>query len=275
MKKNKRSIYIILSIVAHILLLLLIQLDKDVFFNPQQSDVLPEEDRLVFELIETPDTEDQLPKVESDLVSDKNTIASDENENELTQNELPFQNGDTTLKSFNENIPEQKKQEQHIPPKQETISDIMAEIQENKTSFIEDYQARQDMQQFTKDKPEYNQELSDALEKGGMKFNTYAWDFAPYMLGLKHKVEDHINPPFAFSRLGAIDGNTLVRFKIMQDGTLHDMEILGSDAHYSLDITSTNAIQFAAPFKPLPLNFPEPYLEVTALFSYIIGNRKK
>ncbi|OPX26164.1 MAG: hypothetical protein B1H06_06025 [Candidatus Cloacimonas sp. 4484_143] len=275
MKKNKRLIYIVLSIFAHILLLLLLQLDNNIFFNPKHQEALPQEDRLVFDLIETPDTEDQLPEIESDLVSDKNTKASDNKESELTNSDLPFQSGDTALKSFNENIPEQKKQERFDLQKQESISDIMAEIQENKTSFFEDYQARQEMQQFTREKPEYDQELSDALEKGGIKFNTYAWDFAPYMLGLKREVESHINPPFAFSRLGAIHGNTLVRFKIMQDGTLEDMEILGSDAHYSLDNTSTNAIQFAAPFKPLPLNFPEPYLEVTALFSYIIGNKKK
>lgn len=275
MKINKLSLYIVFSIVVHILLLLLMQLDKNIFFNQQLPETLPSEDRLVFELIETPDVKDEIPEVKSDLVSDNNTTASDQIENNLPKNELPFQSGDIALKSFNDNIPEQKEQKQLTSPQPESISEIMSEIKESKTSFIEDYQSRQEIQKFTSKKPEYNQELSDALEKGGMKFNTYAWDFAPYMLGLKHKVESHINPPFAFSRLGAIDGNTLVRFKIMQDGTLQDVVILGSDAHYSLDNTSTNAIQFAAPFKPLPNNFPEPYLEVTALFSYLIGNKKK
>lgn len=274
MKKNKRSIYIALSLIVHILLLFLLQLDKNIFSSIQAQKEKPLEDRLVFELIETPEGEDQLPNEETDLLSDKNSKAADMNDNDLPDKSLPFNSGDTALKSFNESIPEQTNQKQPTQTEQESVSDILAEIQENKSSFFEDYQTRQQMQQFQKEKPEYNQELSDALQKGGIRFNTYAWDFAPYMLGLKQNVEKHINPPFAFSRLGAIDGNTLVRFKIMQDGTLKDMEILGSDAHYSLDITSTNAIKFAAPFKPLPINFPEPYLEVTALFSYIIGNKR-
>ena len=272
MKGNKRSAFIAISIAVHILLLLLISINKDLIVSSQPEKEIYQDDRLVFELIETPDVEDQLPDADSDLVSDKNTKASDLNESNLSDNELPFQIGDTTLKSFNENLPNVQEQEQLSRPNKESVSDILAEIQENKTSFFEDYQARQEMQQFAREKPEYNQELSDALEKGGIKFNTYAWDFAPYMLRLKRKVESHINPPFAFTRLGAIDGNTLIRFKIMQDGSLQDLEVVGSDAHYTLDDTSTRAITYSAPFIPLPKNFPEPYLEVTALFSYLIGN---
>jgi len=273
MKKNKLSIYIVASIVVHILLLLLLQTDKSVFFKPQQPDSLPKEDRLVFELIETPDLEDQIPDTESELVSDKNTKASDLNENELSESNIPFQTGETTLKSFNEIFPEQKKQDGVSRPNEETISDILADINKNKPSFLDEFQKRQKLQNLTQNKPEYNQELSSTRKKGGVKFNTYAWDFAPYMLQLKRKVQGNINPPYAFSRLGAIDGDTLIRFKIMQDGSLQDLEILGSDAHYTLDDTSTRAITYSAPFVPLPSNFPEPYLEVTALFSYIIGNK--
>nr|MDA3814210.1 hypothetical protein [Candidatus Cloacimonadota bacterium] len=154
-------------------------------------------------------------------------------------------------------------------------SDILAELHEKKPTFMEDFQARQKFKNFTQNIPEYNQELSSTRKKGGMKFNTYAWDFAHYMLQLKRKVQSNINPPYAFTRLGAIDGNTLIRFKIMQDGSLQDLEVIGSDAHYTLDDTSTRAITYSAPFIQLPKNFPEPYLEVTALFSYLIGNKKK
>jgi len=275
MKKNKLSIYIVLSIIVHILLLLLLQMDKSVFFNPQQPDALPKEDRLTFKLVETPDVEDQLPDAESDLVSDKNTKASDLNESDLPDNELPFQTGDITQKSFQENETNQTQETQLQSQNEEKISDILAELHEKKPTFMEDYQSRQKLRSFKENTPEYNQEVSTTRDKGGMKFNTYAWDFAPYLLHLKRKVQSHINPPYAFTRLGAIDGNTLIRFKIMQDGSLRDLEVVGSDAHYALDDTSTRAIKYSAPFIPLPANFPEPYLEVTALFSYLIGNKKK
>jgi len=61
------------------------------------------EDRLTFEFIETPDVEDQLPDTENNLVSDKNTKASDLNESDLPDKEFPFQTGDLTHKSFQEN----------------------------------------------------------------------------------------------------------------------------------------------------------------------------
>jgi len=273
MKKNKLSIYIVFSILIHIVFLLLIQLDESIFHPLKSQKENQQEDRLVFELIETPDVEDQIPDAESDLVSDKNTSASDLNENDLPENKLPFQIGDTAFKTFNDVYPEQKEQNGSSKPNDESVTDILADINKNKPSFLDDFQKRQKLKKLTQNTPEYDQELSSIRNKGGVKFNTYAWDFAPYMLQLKRKVQSNINPPYAFSRLGAIDGNTLIRFKIMQDGSMEDLEIIGSDAHYTLDDTSTRAITYSAPFIPLPTNFPEPYLEVTALFSYLIGNK--
>ena len=273
MRRNKSLIYIVISIIAHLLLLLLLQISRESDVLIQSEKILQEDNRLVFELIETPDVRDQIPDTESNLVSDKNTVASDLNETELPNSDTPFQIGDTALKSFKDKIVKQIQEEQQSKSSKESISDILADIQKSKTTFMEDYKNRKEMLKIAQIKPEFNQELSKAKKKGGMSFNTYAWDFAPYMLSLKRKVQNHINPPYAFSRLGAIDGNTLIRFKIMQDGSLQDLEIVGSDAHYTLDDTSTRAIQYSAPFVPLPSNFPEPYLEVTALFSYLIGNK--
>jgi hypothetical protein len=116
MTKNRRPIYIIISVVMHVILLLLLQLDKNslLTFKPENKEL--QEDRLVFELIETPDVEDEIPDVESNLVSDKNTIASDLNESDLADNELPFQTGDITNKSSQENITELIQEDQLQPP---------------------------------------------------------------------------------------------------------------------------------------------------------------
>jgi outer membrane biosynthesis protein TonB len=105
---------------------------------------------------------------------------------------------------------------------------------------------------------------------GGLSFNTYNWDFAPYMLALKERISRNIFPPLAFSKLGMIDGNTLLRFKIYPDGRLADLELLGYSGHRSLMETSRLAVSASAPFPSLPADFPESYLEVTAKFSYFI-----
>jgi hypothetical protein len=109
-----------------------------------------------------------------------------------------------------------------------------------------------------------------AAESGGLSFNTYDWDFAPYMLALKARIGRNIFPPLAFSKLGMIDGDTMLRFKIYPDGHLADLELLGYTGHHSLMDTSRFAITASAPFPTLPSDFPKAYLEVTAKFSYFV-----
>ncbi len=111
---------------------------------------------------------------------------------------------------------------------------------------------------------------SRAPELGNFSLNTYAWDFAPYMLWLKNHVQRNIHPPPAFTRMGIISGNTVLRFRISRGGVLEGMELLGYEGHKALMETSLRAIQLSAPFRALPKDFPEDYLEVTAYFEYTV-----
>ena len=104
-----------------------------------------------------------------------------------------------------------------------------------------------------------------------MSFNTYEWDFAPYMLAMKRRVERNLHPPYAFTHMGMVSGINILHFTVRRDGTVHDLTILGSDTHACLDRTSVRAIGLSLPFMPLPDNFPEDVLEVTAQFSYTIN----
>jgi hypothetical protein len=121
---------------------------------------------------------------------------------------------------------------------------------------------------------QHDQRDSQVPDSGGLSFNTYNWDFAPYMLELKNRISRNIFPPLAFSRLGMIDGDTLLRFKIFPNGELRDLELLQYTGHRSLMETSTLAVKVSAPFRKLPSDFPEPYLEVTAKFSFLIKNKR-
>lgn len=111
---------------------------------------------------------------------------------------------------------------------------------------------------------------SRALEEGGLQLSTYDWNFAPYLQYLKERIQSHIFPPPAFTRLGIIDGESKVRFRIYPDGRLERLEVLDSQGSELLLKTSTQAVELSAPFKPLPEDFPEPFLEITGLFAYIL-----
>ena len=254
-KVNIRSYALAVSVLLHLLILMLIQFDRGLIFSQKSEALKKKEDRLVFELVETPsNVKQEKPETESSLFSDKNLRAADPTENDLTEKELPFQEGEARFQQF-----------------QEKPAEILSEIKQKQKSFLETFQATQELQKSQS--VDHENLLSQVKNQGGMSLNTYKWEFAPYLLEMKRKVQAHNNPPFAFTHLGAIDGDILLRFKVLQDGSVKDLEILSSNAHYSLEATSTRAIQFSSPFKPLPANFPKDYLEITALFSYIISGK--
>ena len=85
--------------------------------------------------------------------------------------------------------------------------------------------------------------------------------------------ERNLFPPQAFTRLGIISGESMIRFKVYPDGHAGDIEVLSYDGHRSLMETSVNAIKGAEPFRSLPTDFPkyEKFLEVTAHFQYFVS----
>jgi TonB family protein len=112
--------------------------------------------------------------------------------------------------------------------------------------------------------------VSSARRRGGFSFSTYDWEFAPYMLAMKRAVESHMYPPYAFTHMGLITGSNVVRFVVDREGRVRNLRVMDSDAHYSLDGTSLQAVQLSVPFAPLPEDFPGDSLEVTARFAYVI-----
>ena len=264
---SRNTLFLIISILLHLIALLLLQLDNEIFFPPTEVMAESSEKRLAFELVQTPENIDEEPAAETNLFSDKNSVATDLQDGDQTESDLPYQAGDLAMKTLTRSF-QKSFQKSTLPDTKPQTK--MEKKSAGESTFYEDFQARRKLEQKGVVEVSFDQQLSNAKQKGGISFNTYEWEFAPYMLKLKEKVEGHLNPPYAFTHMGMINGNTLLRFKIYPDGSLKDLCIVGSDAHISLDQTSENAIKFSVPFAPLPKNFPEPFLEVTALFSYLI-----
>jgi len=118
--------------------------------------------------------------------------------------------------------------------------------------------------------PEFRNTGSTRASVGGIAINTTAWDFAPYLLDLKHRIKQHWIPPLAFAGLGAIHGYTKINFRIYPDGRMEALSVIEERGHASLHRSSANAIKGAAPFRPLPDHFPEDYLDITFGFYYLL-----
>jgi len=279
---SKRILWIalVLSLLVHLLILLfsphLSKLEL-IALKPNPQEI--EEKRIAFEFIETPDVPEDDNVEKQNLVSDKNIAAADELDNELPLDVNPYSEGDMEIKEFPEtesaemqpeNEPAELVQETPIEESPAQSDEIV--ITEDKEKQISQVQPES---VYLPPQPDYNNVISEVEKAGGVSFNTYNWNFAPYMLYLKKKIQGNLNPPPGFTHLGLIHGDVLVRFIILPNGSLKDVKVLHSEAHNSLVLASTGSITISAPFLPLPKDFPEDYLVVTSLFSYIVEKKYK
>jgi hypothetical protein len=115
--------------------------------------------------------------------------------------------------------------------------------------------------------PETDQRATRARAGSTYSLNTTAWEFGPYMERLKARIEEHVFPPPAFY-YGTAAWATRVRFRIAPDGRLESLELLDHRGVQNLQHVALSAIEGAADFEPLPLDFPEPYLEITGSFYF-------
>jgi len=250
---------------------------EPIVFDLQQPET---QQKIPREVIETPEDAKVVEKQKkAKYLSDKNALARNQetdpnlkvdeafSRGDLSSHELPKPNGPIG-KTLEPPKPQSQQKEQEQKKEQEEI--------ENKDLYANLLKAPQTLPQlpqgFQPREPSvtHDHRSSRAKDMGGLSFNTYNWDYAPYLLMLKRRIQRNIFPPPAFSKLGLINGETLLRFKIFPNGVMKDLEILGYNGHESLMLTSQSAVVSSAPFPQLPEDFPEPYLEVTGKFIYFV-----
>lgn len=296
MYSNKRlKIALVVSVVLHVLIFLFwsVMAKYHLFATEVVENSDLQENPIVFEfeqnkpktVIETPDDANTTEPEQADYLSDKNALARNEDPSNLTELGDPYARGDFRVPELptasgpagEPGQPAEQTQQSSSPdkPLESEDEDSEALLADRSVDFKKDYLVRSPQSAMSgasqnNPKVRYDNRSSRAPDMGGLSFNTYDWDFAPYMLTLKKKVEGNIFPPPAFTRLGLISGETLLRFKIYPNGELRDLEILDYQGHKTLMETSVRAIEVSAPFMKLPADFPEKYLEVTAKFSYFI-----
>ncbi|NOZ62301.1 MAG: energy transducer TonB [Calditrichaeota bacterium] len=290
-QKHLLKISILISLLIHFLFLLLYRPISQWQLFPiaellKQDKPNEVEKRIEFELVETPeDARSETPPENTNLVSDKNSRARNQQQRADLPVGAPYARGDMNvheLPTFASMARPASPANQSAQQQNEAEKQQQADLKDGFTfeKFSRQQLIKRDARkQFSMaqtqsaNRPTYNNQKFRAEDLGGLTFNTYAWNFAPYMLGMKRKVERNIFPPPAFTRMGLISGETILRFKVLPGGEVKDVEVLQYKGHKSLKETSVQAILNSSPFKPLPADFPENYLEVTAKFSYYIQRK--
>lgn len=102
---------------------------------------------------------------------------------------------------------------------------------------------------------------------GDFALSTYEWKWAPWFLALKEKFYRYVFVPSAYG-LGLIDGYTELWMKFDRAGNMVDYKLLKYVGHPTLKESTINAFVAASPIKPLPADFPDPYLELRVRVIY-------
>lgn len=105
-------------------------------------------------------------------------------------------------------------------------------------------------------------------ELGDLTLNTYQWQWAPYVNAMRDKLQHVWVTPPAYYQLGLISGYTIIRYAIDRQGKLVNYKVLKHVGHSSLEVSSVQAIESLFPFMPLPKDFPEKQLVITAKLIY-------
>ncbi len=134
----------------------------------------------------------------------------------------------------------------------------------------EEQQKKQEQEKNESAKGETSVSLDefDAKQVGDFALSTYKWEWFPYMMVFKNKLQRVWYAPPAYSQLGLISGYTIARFKITRDGKIIDLQVLRQVGHESLEQSSVSALEAVFPLPPLPSNFPDEFLEITVKMIY-------
>lgn len=205
--------------------------------NPEQSDILSTQSSVSAAPIQD-QFKSEIPK------SDPTTTTQKNKTNETPEEVVAFQ-GNEPVYAFNQ----QRKFSKSLLTGKEQTSQNEAEENQIKTTD----KASEDF---------------DAKLVGDFALSTYEWEWAPYWLDFKKKLYRVWTAPPAYSRLGIIHGYTIIWVKLNRDGVMVNYKVLKHEGHSSLLESSIGAIQSSFPFKPLPANFPDEFLEITFLLRY-------
>lgn len=241
--------FIFYSVIIHFIIILIIGIllldtakkmspkqDKEIVFNFTQNDDRDKKSKQDTKQITKPS--EQTPKSTKQKLKSTKNIESNNQSQETEKGHEPKK--EDKLKPLKES-PKESQPTPKIPVKKKNWKDVMKRVKQS----------------------------------GGVSFNTYEWNYMPYLEYLKKTIQGNLNPPYAFTYLGIIHGDVLMKFRIYPDGELRNVKLIFSNCHSSLEDCSRNSITFSAPFRTLPQSFPEKFLEITTLFSYINKKEKK
>ena len=128
--------------------------------------------------------------------------------------------------------------------------------------------------------PFVSQKEIDAIARKGMPekrpgedsvtLDTDEFKFISYNRWLKIKVESVLKYP-ELAAISGYQGALFIKFDILKDGSLGDVEVLKSSGYKILDDEALRSIRSAAPFQPLPEEWKMERYSIRAAVIFYLG----
>ena len=267
---------LIISFLLHLAFFWLMGFKNLLAFNTDaESKSIPEELTFVFpenkpedkprEVVQNMNENEEVPD-RSNYLSDRNSRARNPERTENT-GDVPTSSGNTPFANLSNPASEQsfKKFAQKRFSSEaltgETTKQSQTAQEESGESSTQSVQSDGSNQMF-------DQKKFSVEEVGAISLSTYRWEWAPYINAMKNKLSRVWYAPSAYYELGLIHGYTIIMYTIDRSGNLVKMEVLKHEGHSSLEKSSSDAIQALFPFQPLPDDFPDETLTITAKLYY-------
>ncbi|MBN1825800.1 MAG: TonB family protein [Candidatus Eisenbacteria bacterium] len=259
---------LLVSLVLHLLAPILVShLGKATGWLKAEELPAPERrEPIVFEFVEPSPGPEAEVAPESDLVSTKSTEARSPDAPGSERNDLPVSRGESPIKESRPAASAEEPQEA-APAPEKPQEEGESPAAAARPSIRSPSTIRSNVSRSIEESRSDNREGRRAIP-GDLSFNTIDFEFAPYLLELKRRIEAHWFPPVAFRGGLPYRGDTVVRFAVDREGNLTLLERVSGADHESLDTAALSAVRFGAPFPPLPENFPEERWVITCTFYY-------
>ncbi|MCA9729297.1 MAG: hypothetical protein KC729_16535 [Candidatus Eisenbacteria bacterium] len=130
----------------------------------------------------------------------------------------------------------------------------------------------QDSEPGTPGLSDIDQEEMSSLETNadffrGISLNTKQWDFAPWLMDFRRQFVEKWVAPLGY-QLGWIYGRNTLELEIAPSGELLRCDVIAETGHPALSSASAFTAKAAAPYEPLPSDFPEPTLILRLTLDY-------
>jgi len=287
MSRRNRNIFIalILSLLFHIGLIFFINFFDWLVVNTQlMAENIPDEITVVFPenkpepkvpdeqkyIVENQNETNEIPD-KSNLLSDKNSRARNPELAERIQENTPLSEGNIDNRELSNPLSQQRPMRTFNKPfTTDALTGKHADPNDTRRQQQDrDEDAEQSQQQASMgNNQRFNQKDFSVEEVGALSLSTYAWEWAPYINKLKIKHQRVWSAPPAYSQLGLISGQTTIVFEIARNGSLVNAQVIDHKGHESLEVSSLESIKAIFPFFPLPDDFPDETLTITATLIY-------